>query len=272
MPSTDSSIVPPKADATLPILQAPKTNRIINEILNAAQDIRSVEAGASFNFLPDKFKDILLPSSPFSAVLHSNPVNIGVYSTSSTGQLNAALTIPAGTEPGFHTVHFYGKNIAGNPVDIQQTIYVSASVNDYDGDGVANRVDSCLYLPNSKVDIDRDGIDDVCDSEIGPVPTQPSQPLEPASVQLQITTPLDTFTNHDTDSLFITPTVAKGVVLGATATPDNQPKQNPTIPSAPQRTQSQRVEMQSARQVMILGTACILGLLSYVALRRWKLQ
>jgi lysophospholipase L1-like esterase len=170
MPPADSTAQVQKPIDSLPILQVPKTNRAINEVLNAGQDIMDAVAGTSLSPGLDTFKGILLPNSDFTAVLHSNPLNLGTYHVDANSQLTNDIVIPSGTPAGFHTLHLYGKDIAGNAIDVQQTVYVKVSSADYDGDGIANVNDSCQYLPNSEVDIDQDGIDDACDPDIGAAP------------------------------------------------------------------------------------------------------
>lgn len=174
MPSADTAIEVQKPTDSLPILQLPKTNRAINEVLNAGQDILGVVAGSSLDPTLSKFNDILAPNTLFDAVLHSDPTDLGMYRTDANGMLTSGVAIPAGTPAGFHTLHFYGKDIAGNAIDIQQTVYVKASADDFDGDGAPNPADSCQYMPNSGLDVDQDGVDDACDPDIGPAPTAPA--------------------------------------------------------------------------------------------------
>jgi hypothetical protein len=45
-------------------------------------------------------------------------------------------------------------------------VYVQASADDFDGDGIANSLDSCQYIPNSGNDTDQDDVDDACDTNI----------------------------------------------------------------------------------------------------------
>ena len=177
MPAADPSIQNPKADSTLAILQAPKVGRVTYEVLNAADTYQQVTGGL-VNISISKYAQYVQPGSTMQAELHSTPLNLGTVTVSADGKIQANLTLPGGIAPGFHTLHLYGKNIAGDPIDIQQVLYVSASPNDYDGDGVENAVDACKLLPNSGQDTDADGVDEACDVVINPV-APPSSSLEP---------------------------------------------------------------------------------------------
>jgi len=114
--------------------------------------------------------DSLNAGSVYSLVLHSDPTNLGTLTADATGSLTGAITIPASTAVGFHTLHMYGQDTAGQQIDIYKVVYVAASTDDYDGDGVTNNADQCLVTPLSKQDVDQDGIDDACDANIGEPP------------------------------------------------------------------------------------------------------
>ncbi|MFA5004437.1 MAG: GDSL-type esterase/lipase family protein [Candidatus Saccharimonadales bacterium] len=150
------------------ILNVPKTNRVIYEVKSAGNDLLSVVAG--LNPLTLGLQGLILPSSQVQAVLHSDPINVGTLQADDSGVLTGSLQIPTGTTPGFHTLHLYGKDIFGNPLDVQESVYLEASATDYDGDGIPNISDSCQTIPNSGHDVDQDGIDDACDPIIGAAP------------------------------------------------------------------------------------------------------
>jgi lysophospholipase L1-like esterase len=236
MPAADVSVTDPKVSPDLPILQAPKENRVVYEVLNATQDIVEViNWAAPTSVSISSFSGTLLPNSVYTAVLHSTPVQLGTVKTDASGEIHAQLTVPTSVDPGYHTIHFYGKNLAGDPVDIQKLVYVEFSNDDYDGDGVVNAADSCLSLPDSGVDADKDGIDDACDAVISdpPIPvvdpiampepsTQPD-PSTPPSAQSSpspIAQPADMSGSTMQPAAPITPTdilrLPKAIALGPT--------------------------------------------------------
>jgi lysophospholipase L1-like esterase len=175
MPAPDTSSKPPTTDDSLPILQAPKSNRAIYEVKDvSSDDLVLLNSVSSTNVQVDDFRSSLRPGSKFDVVLHSDPVNLGQVVVGGDGSIDAAVQVPAGTPAGYHTLHFYGKNFAGDPIDIQQLIYVEANAADYDGDGIMNATDSCPASQNSGTDYDQDGIDDVCDPTIGQPPATPA--------------------------------------------------------------------------------------------------
>src|SRR5690606_13217434 len=87
------------------------------------------------------------------------------------------VTVPSSLPPGFHTIHIVGKDLANKEQVLYKTIYVAASEEDYDGDGVLNSDEQCLAVEPSGEDIDRDGVDDACDGEITDPPADSTPPI-----------------------------------------------------------------------------------------------
>jgi hypothetical protein len=73
-------------------------------------------------------------------------VYLGAFQTDAQGNFSADITIPASVPAGFHTLDFYVEGTDGQMQDITKTIYVAASPNDYDGDGVPNTLEPCLIF------------------------------------------------------------------------------------------------------------------------------
>lgn len=120
---------------------------------------------------------ILQHYSPYQVFLYSEPTYVGTVTTDANGAINESITIPSGISPGFHTLHIFAQNVAGEDVDLYQTIYVAASEDDFDGDGVLNENEECLAVEPAGVDEDRDGVDDACDPEISEPPADTTPPL-----------------------------------------------------------------------------------------------
>ncbi len=171
MPLPDSSAAPP-SELGLAILQAPVTGRVVNttsyddELVND-----TVIRGTTNNIYAQGLDFSLSPNSSYDITLHSEPINIGTFKTDANGNLKVAIQIPTNVPTGMHTLHIYGVNIAGEPVDIYKTLYVAASLDDLDGDGTPNSDEPCLILASSGQDYDQDGIDDSCDGTISSAPT-----------------------------------------------------------------------------------------------------
>lgn len=180
MPAPNSTLQNPAAEENLPILQAPKQPRAINQTLQDDDVLQRITRGQSGGFDVTGYGGYLAPNSTGTVTLHSTPTDLGAVSVDANGEIHTQLAIPAAVTPGFHTLHFYVKNIAGQSVDIQKTVYVAASNEDSDGDGSPNGVDSCANIPNSGVDEDGDGTDDACDAEIKAA-TPPPEPSDPGS-------------------------------------------------------------------------------------------
>lgn len=115
------------------------------------------------------------PNSPVKVTLTSDPVELGSFTANSAGEVNTTLSLPDSVPYGYHTLHVSGKNVVGENIEYQQTVFVTESENDYDGDGISNEQDPCLAIEPSGVDYDQDGIDDACDGEIGEPPVNPPE-------------------------------------------------------------------------------------------------
>lgn len=142
-----------------------------------------VQAGRSVHLTETQL--YLQSNSQFLVWFHSNPVLAGTLTTDSAGHLNGDITAPADLSPGFHTMHVIGKDIGGGDIDMYQVIYVAASLDDYNGDGVLNSEDPCLIIPPSGIDSDHDGIDDACDGNITPTSADTVPPQVTGTVDRQ---------------------------------------------------------------------------------------
>jgi len=123
----------------------------------------------------------LKPGTDFNIWVQSTPTQIGTLTADASGNLNGQITIPSDIAPGYHILHAIGKDIGGNDVDMYQTIYIAASADDYNGDGIPNSEDPCLVVPLSGIDSDNDGIDDACDGYIDTVAPTTVASLSPAA-------------------------------------------------------------------------------------------
>ena len=108
----------------------------------------------------------LQPGSKYQVVLHSTPILLDEGGVGSNGVVTTTVHIPNSTEPGYHTLHVHATSMAGEAIDIQKIVYIAASADDYNGDGVPNDATDCLLVSLSHEDVDQDGIDDACDPDI----------------------------------------------------------------------------------------------------------
>ena len=104
--------------------------------------------------------------SPVVFELHSTPTSLGSVKPIN-GIVTTDVLLPNTMEPGYHTLHAYGTTIDNAIIDIQKIVYVAASEEDIDGDGVVNEDEKCLVGEPIIVDVDDDEIDDACDGYIG---------------------------------------------------------------------------------------------------------
>lgn len=174
MPAPNNSVTAPVIDDSIPLLaNAPKLNRplrslfydenMTTDVLYKTNSLNAAVKGSNAN---------TKSGASYQAEIHSTPISLGTFTSNDNGDIDISVPMPSGLDPGFHTLHIYGKDINNQDMDIYKTIYVAASENDWDGNGVDNSEDPCLVIEPSGVDEDEDGVDDACDSTIGDIPDE----------------------------------------------------------------------------------------------------
>jgi hypothetical protein len=206
MPAANPELTMPMPDDSNPLLQGmPHTGRKVYTLVPDPQMAADVLLKSqSANVTVDGLQANTQPGGSYNAVLHSDPIDLGTVKADASGNINANVTIPDSVNPGFHTLHLYGKSFDGNDIDIQKEVYVAASPEDYDADGISNEQEKCVLAEPSNQDYDEDGIDDACDPEITepPVlvatttsdPTSPQKTVSVATTQTAGTAQLPTAT------------------------------------------------------------------------------
>lgn len=169
MPAPDSTITAPVVTDTMPLLNnAPKNNRAVKNTVYAHGIVNNIVVKTSNLVAAIKGSEFSTRSgSTFTAELHSTPVSLGTFTSDDNGDIDISAAIPNTVEPGFHTLHVYGKDVDGNDIDIYKNIYVAETEDDWDGDEILNDEDECVMIEPSGIDEDEDGIDDACDPIIG---------------------------------------------------------------------------------------------------------
>lgn len=98
--------------------------------------------------------------------LHSDPITLGTLPVGSDGVISGSFAIPEGIQPGMHEVHVLYTDIAGQNHDLIKHVYIIASMNDFDGDGTPNSQEQCAIGGTMGIDLDKDGLDDACDTNV----------------------------------------------------------------------------------------------------------
>jgi GDSL-like Lipase/Acylhydrolase family len=131
------------------------------------------------------------PLAQLSAEIHSTPVSLGNFTADANGDTKAEITIPGNVKPGYHSLHFFGTNQAGQKIDVYDYVFVGVSESDFDGDGVPNEDEGCVYVTTSGGDTDQDKVDDACDGVVDPLPLPPPPPpaTEPEPIVEEQPTP-----------------------------------------------------------------------------------
>jgi hypothetical protein len=177
MPVADASKKAPYTESTAyeQFVNSAPSGGVLKKAAYIAWDAgTSLLRGATY---PLTYNDqILKPNSTYQAFFYSEPTYAGTVNTNGDGKIDGTITIPHNLSPGFHTLHIFAEDVASQPVDLYQTIYVAASEDDLDGDGIPNSQEKCLAVEPANVDEDRDGVDDACDAEIAELPTDSAPP------------------------------------------------------------------------------------------------
>lgn len=63
-----------------------------------------------------------LPGSSVKAEIHSEPIGLGTFTSTTTGALNANIELPADLSEGFHTIYLYGTSYSGEDINLYQVI------------------------------------------------------------------------------------------------------------------------------------------------------
>lgn len=60
--------------------------------------------------------------------LHSNHVSLGSFTATNNGAFTASVALPSDVATGYHTIHLFGTNPAGELVDVYRVVFIGASV------------------------------------------------------------------------------------------------------------------------------------------------
>lgn len=168
MPAKDNNAKPPQVTDDMPLLAgltpAPELPNLesVDDITNG-----TLVRGTPTALYVDGLAANTAPNTEYRVELHSSPTILGYLTSDANGNISGKVTIPGDIAPGIHTLNLYGPSYGGEQIQIQQFVYVAASEDDADGNGVPNNQQPCIVIEPSLQDIDGDGIDDACDPVIG---------------------------------------------------------------------------------------------------------
>lgn len=169
--TTFSQDKPPNSSQTwtASLTNAPRTGRAVTTIVPATDLVPSwVESGSHFPVYLDGLIAGLRPNTPYQVRLNGMKGQvIATVHSDINGKINAVVRLPANVPSGGHTIDVTGPGQGSQPVTVDQPVYVPALPDDSDGDQIPDSQDSCLTALNSKQDKDLDGIDDICDGNLG---------------------------------------------------------------------------------------------------------
>lgn len=98
----------------------------------------------------------------------SEPIQLGTFVSDSTGHAEGTVEISADAPAGFHTLWMAGPDAAHGSRIATRPIFIRASVDDADGDGLPDDEDNCDVAVNpDQADRDDDGVGDACVEIVG---------------------------------------------------------------------------------------------------------
>lgn len=162
------------------------------EIVKGLTTTKPLTTNSTFDVVLNLSQSLSLPAlnGLMTVQFHSDAVDIGTLSLQPDGTATGTFSVPAGTNPGVHSVHVLYTDINGQKHDVMQYVLVVSSQTDFDGDGVINTLETCVYGKVFGIDTDKDGVDDACDGDIRESPpTTDTSHTDPTS---------STDTSHDT--------------------------------------------------------------------------
>lgn len=128
MPPAQPYTTQPDEDDGQALLQAPRSSRPIYSI-NYDDDLTNnvIDRQGWWGLTVDGAKTFFKPLSTIRAVLNSEPVQLGSFSVDKQGGLVAKIQLPSTVPVGFHSLHLYGENLAGEPIDVYKIVFVAAN-------------------------------------------------------------------------------------------------------------------------------------------------
>lgn len=148
MPESDASAAPAPIADDIPLLRGYAPTGGSTEYAKADSLVTADTAvkGESVTVVLEGSRHALKPNSPVRVELHSDPIQLGEFTTDENGDVSQIVDIPLDLQHGIHTIHVYGENIAGESIDIYKTLFIAEDSNNYDGDMFTNHIDKCPII------------------------------------------------------------------------------------------------------------------------------
>jgi hypothetical protein len=125
MPAANISASPPP-ETGLDILNAPKSERPINAVNYDDSIANNVQyRGGTWKIVYKSGKFLFKAGSKVKVILKSEPVLLGEFEADQNGDISEEINASEDIPIGYHTLHLYGTDITGQPIDIQKIIYIS---------------------------------------------------------------------------------------------------------------------------------------------------
>jgi len=100
------------------------------------------------------------PNSLVKIEVHSESKELGDFTTSYTGGLEAKLILPKGLDEGYHSLHILGKSFAGDEVDIYDFLQIGQNEQSEVNDTPSTASASLVATSQSVDDIESEGIEE----------------------------------------------------------------------------------------------------------------
>ena len=111
----------------------------------------------------------LVPDSVSAPVvsIHSLPYELGRMTKEPNGDYRLEIDhLSPSLAAGWHTIHLNGMLTSGRAYNLYHEVFVEGPEGDYDDDGILDAQDTCAFATPSGRDVNRNGIDDLCDLSV----------------------------------------------------------------------------------------------------------
>lgn len=117
---------PPALDDGLPILQAPRTGRLVNTVRYDQQLVADELAlNQPHSLVSNSGPEGWAPKSVVTLSICSQPLTIGNFPTDDAGNLSLDFSLPTGLGPGYHLIKLSGLNRYGESLTIEKIVYLA---------------------------------------------------------------------------------------------------------------------------------------------------
>jgi|GEM_PF-1463711 len=164
MPKPNAAVTEPTvSDAAALLMGVPSTGRPVRTLQPLPDSVDDVLYKKTDSIAQLNVNTIniggLQADSTVQAWLHSDPINLGTYSVDANGNAKLTVALPDSAPVGFHMLYLDVTDADGQEERLFKTVYVAATPDDLDGNGMPNSLEPCLIFEVPDGQLVGDGYD-----------------------------------------------------------------------------------------------------------------